>query len=152
MILRVVWNCFGEIKKWIYRCMPQSKWQSAEWTLPKVAESATDCWQGYGIHILGCAWNLVYQWSWKGKTVNNNYCMAQLNHLKEEITKKHPHMQRKKVIFHQDNAPVRGLWLQGKILRITLSVASTPILSSRFGTQWLLPACIPEKKCLMARD
>lgn len=36
----------------------------------------------------------------KGKTINSDYYMVLLDRLK-----KRPHMKKKKVIFHQDNAP-----------------------------------------------
>ena len=41
----------------------------------------------------------------KGRTINGDYYMALLMHLKEEIAKKRPQMKKKKVPFHQDNAP-----------------------------------------------
>ena len=41
----------------------------------------------------------------KGKTINSEYHMALLDRLSTEIKKKRPHMERKKVLFHQENAP-----------------------------------------------
>ena len=41
----------------------------------------------------------------KGKTINSDYYMALLDRLSAEIKKKRPHMQKKKVLFHQNNAP-----------------------------------------------
>ena len=41
----------------------------------------------------------------KGKTINSDYYMALLDRLSAEIKKKRPHMQKKKVLVHQDNAP-----------------------------------------------
>ena len=41
----------------------------------------------------------------KGKTINSDYYMASLDQLSPEIKKKLPHMQKKKGLFHQDNAP-----------------------------------------------
>ena len=41
----------------------------------------------------------------KGKTINSDYCTALLYRLSAEMKKKRPHMQKKKVLFHQDNAP-----------------------------------------------
>ena len=41
----------------------------------------------------------------KGETINSDYYMALLYRLNAEIKKKRPHMQKKKVLFHQDNAP-----------------------------------------------
>ena len=40
----------------------------------------------------------------RGKTINSDYYMALLYRLSAEIKKKRPHMQKKKVLFHQDNA------------------------------------------------
>ena len=41
----------------------------------------------------------------KGKTINSGYCMALKDWLSAEIKKKRPHMQKKKVLSHEDNAP-----------------------------------------------
>ena len=41
----------------------------------------------------------------KGKTINSNNCIALLDRLSAEIKKKQPYVQKKKVLFHQDNAP-----------------------------------------------
>ena len=41
----------------------------------------------------------------KGKIINSDYCMALLDQLSAKIRKKRPRMQKKKVLFHQDNAP-----------------------------------------------
>ena len=39
-----------------------------------------------------------------GRNINNEYYIALLVHLKEEIAKKQPQMKKKNVLFHQDNA------------------------------------------------
>ena len=44
----------------------------------------------------------------KGKTINSDYYLLLwllLDRLSAEIKKKRPHMQKKKVLFHQENAP-----------------------------------------------
>ncbi|GFV09790.1 mariner Mos1 transposase [Trichonephila clavipes] len=41
----------------------------------------------------------------KGKTVNCEYCTNLLQQLSEEIKQKQAHLAKKKVLFHQDNAP-----------------------------------------------
>ena len=41
----------------------------------------------------------------KGKTINSDYYCVLLDRLKEEITRKRPHLFKKKCIFLQDNAP-----------------------------------------------
>ena len=40
----------------------------------------------------------------KRRTINSEYYIALLAHLKEEIDKNRPQMKKKKVLFHQDNA------------------------------------------------
>ena len=45
----------------------------------------------------------------KERTINSEYCVALLVHLKEEITKQRPQMKKKKVLFHQDNLPCHKL-------------------------------------------
>ena len=40
----------------------------------------------------------------KERTINNEYYIALLVHLKKEIAKKQPQMKKKKMLFHQDNA------------------------------------------------
>ena len=41
----------------------------------------------------------------KGKTINSDYYMALLDGLSVEIKKKWPQMQKRKLLFHEDNAP-----------------------------------------------
>ena len=41
----------------------------------------------------------------EGKTIHSDYYMALLDRLSAEIKKKRPYMQKKKVLFHQHNAP-----------------------------------------------
>ena len=95
---------------WIHRYTPESYRQSAEWTTkgenrpkrPKMQMSAgkilaTAFWDAPGI--------LFIDYLEKGRTINGEYYMALLVRLKEEIAKKRPRMKKKKVLFHQDNAP-----------------------------------------------
>ena len=95
---------------WINHYTPESNRQSAEWTAkgenrPKRSKSqisagkvlASVFWDEHGI--------LFIDYLEKGRIVNNEYYMALLLRLKEEIAKKRPQMKKKKVLFHQDNAP-----------------------------------------------
>lgn len=95
---------------WIHYYTPASKRSSAEWTAagesrpkrPKTQTSAGKVmasvfWDAHGI--------LFIDYLEKGKTINSEYYMALLDRLSEEIKNKRPHMQKKKVLFHQDNAP-----------------------------------------------
>ena len=42
----------------------------------------------------------------KGQTITGAYYVSLLHQLREEIKKKRPHLKRKKILFHQDNAQV----------------------------------------------
>lgn len=41
----------------------------------------------------------------KGRTITGEYYSSLLNRLNDVIKKKRPHLAKKKVLFHQDNAP-----------------------------------------------
>ena len=99
---------------WIHHFSPESNWQSAEWTAageicPKRPKAQTSA----GKVLVSVFWDvqglLFIDYFEKGRTINNKYYIALLVHLKEEITKKWPQMKKKKVLFHQDNAPCHKL-------------------------------------------
>ena len=89
---------------------PEIKRSSAEWTAagkslskrPKTQQSAGKVmasvfWDAHGI--------LFIVYLKKGKTINSDYYMGLLDGLSAVIKKKRPHIQKKKVVFHQNNAP-----------------------------------------------
>ncbi|KAM8702311.1 hypothetical protein ACLKA7_004975 [Drosophila subpalustris] len=89
---------------WIHHFTPESNRQSADWHAAgektqqlagKVMASVF--WDAHGI--------IFIDYLQKGQTINSDYYMALLERLKDEIAKKRPHMAKKKVLFHQDNAP-----------------------------------------------
>lgn len=95
---------------WIHHYTPESNRQSAEWTAsdepnPKRGKTqqsagkvmASVFWDAHGI--------IFIDYLQKGQTINSDYYIALLERLKGEITEKRPHMAKKKVLFHQDNAP-----------------------------------------------
>ena len=95
---------------WIHHFTPESNRQSAEWhaageSRPKRPKTqqlagkvmASVFWDAHGI--------IFIDYLQKGQTINSDYYIALLERLKDEIAKKRPHMAKKKVLFHQDNAP-----------------------------------------------
>ncbi|KAL7723768.1 hypothetical protein ACLKA6_017266 [Drosophila palustris] len=95
---------------WIHHFTPESNRQSAEWhaageSRPKRPKTqqlagkvmASVFWDAHGI--------IFIDYLQKGQTINSDYYMALLERLKDKIAKKRPHMAKKKVLFHQDNAP-----------------------------------------------
>ena len=120
-IQSIVYNCFNKIKRSF--CINMWQWMkhgsthftlesnclSVEWTAagenhpkwPKMQTSAGKVlasifWDVQGILFIDC----LEKW----RTINSEYYIVLLLHLKEEITKKQPQMKKKKVLFHQDNA------------------------------------------------
>lgn len=95
---------------WIHHYTPESKRQSSEWTgpdenRPKRAKTQ----QSAGKVMASVFWNthgiLFIDYLEKGRTINSDYYCALLDRLKNEIALKRPHMKKKKILFHQDNAP-----------------------------------------------
>jgi histone-lysine N-methyltransferase SETMAR len=98
---------------WVHYYTPESKQQSKMWTkrgepAPKKAKTvlsagkvmASVFWDAKGI--------LFIDYLQKGKTIKGEYYANLLNRLKTAIAEKRPGMNKKKVLFHQDNAPVHS--------------------------------------------
>ena len=121
-IQSAVWSCSNEVKKifcvgmwqWMRHGFThytlETKWSLTEWTAagesrpkrPKTQQwagkvMASAHWDAHGILFIDCLE--------KAETINSDYYMALLNRLSAEITKKLPHIQKEKVLFHQNNAP-----------------------------------------------
>ena len=94
----------------IHHFTPESKRQSAEWRTagesrpkrPKTQQSAGKVMAS----VFWDAHSIIYiDYLEKGKYINSDYYIELLVRLKDEIAKKRLHMKKKKIIFHQDNAP-----------------------------------------------
>lgn len=95
---------------WLHHYTPESNRQSAEWTArdePNPKRGKTQ--QSAGKVLASVFWDaqgiIFIDYLEKGQTINSDYYIALLERLKDEITKKRPHLKKKKVLFHQDNAP-----------------------------------------------
>lgn len=96
---------------WIHYYTPETKRQSQQWIFegeraPKKAKTvksagkvmATVFWDAQGI--------IFIDYLQKGKTITGAYYASLLDKLSKEIEEKRPHLKKKKILFHQDNAPV----------------------------------------------
>lgn len=106
------WRRFVTVDEtWIHHYTPESKQQSKQWTAPgenapKKAKTvlsagkvmATVFWDSQGI--------IFIDYLQKGQTITGAYYVTLLDRLGEELRTKRPRLARKKVLFHQDNAPV----------------------------------------------
>ena len=57
----------------------------------------TVCWDRHGV--------ILIDYLQKGKTITGAYCASLLDQLKAELAERRPHLQKKEILFHQDNAP-----------------------------------------------
>lgn len=106
---------------WVHHYTPESKKQSKQWveaggSAPKKAKSvpsagkvmASVFWDAKGI--------LLIDYLPKGQTINGEYYANLLDQLDAKIRENRPGLKKKKIIFHQDNAPVhKGAVAMGKL-------------------------------------
>jgi histone-lysine N-methyltransferase SETMAR len=95
---------------WIHHYTPESKQQLKLWTeagcsalkktrsVPSAGKvMASVFWDAEGVLFIDCLE--------KGKTITREYYSNLLTRLDKKIHEKSPGLQKKKIIFHQDNAP-----------------------------------------------
>lgn len=98
---------------WIHHYTPETKIQSKQWveagcSAPKKAKvvpsankvMATVFWDARGV--------IFIDYLQKGKTITGEYYASLLDQLNEKLKEKRPHLARKKVLFHHDNAPAHS--------------------------------------------
>ncbi|XP_055384278.1 uncharacterized protein LOC129613955 [Condylostylus longicornis] len=97
---------------WVHHYTPETKEQSKQWTsrgeaAPKKAKTTLSA----GKVMASVSWDArdisFVDYLQKGKTINGEYYANLLQRLSEEIKVKRPHLSKKKVLFHQDNAPIQ---------------------------------------------
>ena len=118
---------------WIHHYTSESKRSSGEWTAvgekrpkrPKTQMLA-------GMVMASVFWDVVHgvlfvDYLEKGKTINSERYIGQLMRLKNEIDEKRLQMKKKKVIFHQDNAPChKSLATMAKLNELSFELLPHP--------------------------
>jgi len=108
---------------WIHHYTPESKQQSKQQTeagcsAPKKTRSVPSA----GKVMASVFWNaegtLFIDYLEKGKTITGEHYSNLLTRLDEKIHEKRPCLQKKKIIFHQDNAPAHKSLLATRKLGI----------------------------------
>lgn len=117
---------------WLHHYTPESNRQSAEWTAheeptPKRAKTQ----QSAGKVMASVFWDaqsiIFIDYLKKGQTINSDYYVGLLEVLKDEIAKKRPHLKKKKVLFHQDNAPChKSLKMMAKLHELSFELLPHP--------------------------
>lgn len=98
---------------WVHHYTPENKEQSKQWVgkgepTPKKAKTilsankvmATVFWDARGI--------IYIDYLEKGNTITGQYYAELLQRLKHEVQIKRPHLAKKKILFHHDNAPAHS--------------------------------------------
>jgi len=132
---------------WVYHHDPESKLEAKEWTevgtlAPKrvrVQKSAKKVmasvfWDAKGI--------LFVDYLQTGKTINTEYYCNLLHKLDAKIREKRPGLQKKKIIFHQDNAPAhKSVLTMAKINELKFELLEHPPYSPDLAPSdfWLFP-------------
>ncbi len=158
MIHIAIWDCFLAINKILFvglwQCVKHgSPFHSrvklavnwvvySRWKLSKTSKSATVSWESHGIIFLGCAWYILHWPPWKRKSINGDYHIKLFVRLNYEIAKKQPHMKKRKILFHQDNAPChRSAKTMAKLNELGFNLLPHPPYS---------PNLAPSDYCLFA--
>lgn len=95
---------------WVHYYTPESREASKEWVLPGgSAPKRPKTQQTAGKVMASIFWDsngiILIDFLEKGRTITGAYYAALLDQLKEEVERKRPHMKKKKILFHDDNAP-----------------------------------------------
>ena len=117
---------------WVYHHDPKSKQEAKEWCEPgasapkrvRVQKSAKKVmasvfWDAKGI--------LLVDYLQTGKTINSEYYCNLLDQLNGKIREKRPGLQKKKILFHQDNAPChKSILTMSKIHELQFELLEHP--------------------------
>ncbi|XP_055615314.1 histone-lysine N-methyltransferase SETMAR-like [Toxorhynchites rutilus septentrionalis] len=95
---------------WIQYHTPESKGQSVEWLTSYESRQKQQKDQRSAAKVLASVfWDthgiIFIDYLQKRKTITGEYCAALLDKLNDDIKKKQPHLAKKKVLDHHDNAP-----------------------------------------------
>lgn len=107
--------------------------------------------KGDGVNFLGFEWHTILGLSRKGKNDHRHL----LDRLNAEIKKKRPHLAKKKVLFHQDNAPVHTcMKTMAKLHELRYELVGHPPYSPHLAPSdyYLFPNLknfLQEKRCIL---
>ena len=124
---------------WIHRCIPKSKQQAKQWakpdrTAPKRAKTQQSAGKVMAFVFRYSSGILFIDYLEKGKKINRDYYCALLDRLQEEITRKRPHLLKKKYIFLHENAPAhKSIKTLAKINELRFELLSHPPYSPDFA-------------------
>jgi histone-lysine N-methyltransferase SETMAR len=121
---------------WIHHYTPEFKQQSKWWTeagclVPKKTRSVPSAGRVMASVFWDAESTLFIDYLEKGKTITEEYYSNLLTRLDEKIREKRPGLQKKNIIFHQDNAPAHeSVLAMGKLRDLHYELLEHPPYSS----------------------
>lgn len=98
---------------WIHHYTPETKEQSKQWTspgetAPKKAKTVPSAGKVMAT-VFGDSQGIIFtDYLENGRTITRQYYADLLDRFNAELMKKRPHLAKKKVLFHHDNAPAHS--------------------------------------------
>jgi histone-lysine N-methyltransferase SETMAR len=119
-------------KTWIHHYTPESKQQSKQWIEAGCSAPKKTRWVPSAEKVMASVfWNaegiLFIEYLEEGKTITGEYYSNLLTRPDEKSHEKRPGLQKKKIIFHHDNAPVhKGVLAMGKLRDLRYELLEHP--------------------------
>jgi len=117
---------------WVYHYDPELRQQTAEWTKPGCSAPKQVKGSKSSKKVMASVfWDakeiLLIDYLQTGRTITGEYYCSLLDQLDEKIRKKRPGLAKKKVIFHQDNAPAhKSLFAMAKFKELKYELLEHP--------------------------
>lgn len=117
---------------WVYHYDPELRQQKAEWTEPGCSAPKQVKWSKSSKKVMASVfWDskgiLLIDYLQTGKTINGEYYSSLLDQLDKKIKEKRPGLAKKKIIFHQDNAPAhKGALAMAKLTKLRYELLDHP--------------------------
>jgi histone-lysine N-methyltransferase SETMAR len=133
---------------WIHHYTPESKQQSKQWTeagcsAPKKTRPVPSAGEVMASVFWGAEDILFIDYLEKDKTITREYNSNLSTRLDKKIHEKRPSLQKKKIIFHQDNAPAhKSVLAIGKLRDLHYELLEHPPYS---------PGLAPSDFCLFPK-
>ena len=120
---------------WIHHYTPEIKEHSKEWTSPERAPKKAKTVASVGKVMSTVSWNsqgnIFTDYLEKAKAITGLYYGDLLGRFEAELMKKRPHLAKKKVHFHHDNAPAHSYAIAtAKLVELGYELLPHPAYSS----------------------
>ena len=134
---------------WIHHYTRKSREESKQWVKPgESAPKRPKTQESPGKVMVNVFWDahgvIFIDYLEEGRTITGAYYVELLDRLIDEIRNKRPHLKKRKILFHGDNAHIEDC--RNQIAWIEIRIASACYAFSRPGPQWLLSVPKPQER------